>query len=214
MENGKMYRPKHFDANETAALHQFMREESFALLVTAPDGVPTASHLPIFLDTETGGPDRLLGHMAKANAQWREFDGETEAMVMFWGPHAYVSPTWYQSKKMVPTWNYVTVHAYGKPKVLPLPDDALDVLARLLDVYESEATGPWSMDMLPDEFIEKQLKGIVAFEIPIDRLEGKFKLSQNRPPADREGVIKGLRQAGYPDAKAIAKLMEENSSNG
>ncbi len=211
-----MYRPRHFDTDDTSALHQLMRDEGFALLVTAPGGVPQASHLPFILDTETGGPARLLGHMAKANSQWREFDGKTEAMVMFWGPHAYVSPTWYVSEKMVPTWNYVTVHAYGKPRVLSSPDDTTDVLARLLDVYESEATGPWSMDMLPDEFIEKQLKGIVAFEIPIDRLEGKFKLSQNRSPADREGVIKGLREAGHPraEAKAIARLMEKNSSGG
>ena len=209
-----MYRPRHYDIDDTSALHKLMREESFALLVTAPDGVPVASHLPIFLDTESGGPDRLLGHMAKANSQWRDFDGETEAMVMFWGPHAYVSPTWYESEKMVPTWNYVTVHAYGKPRVLSSPDDATDVLERLIGVYESEATGPWSMDKLPGEFLEKQLKGIVAFEIPIDRLEGKFKLSQNRLPADREGAIKGLRETGNAEAEEVARLMAEASPGG
>ncbi len=206
-----MYRPRHYDIDDTSALHKLMREESFALLVTAPDGVPVASHLPIFLDTESGGPDRLLGHMAKANPQWRDFDGEMEAMVMFWGPHAYVSPTWYVSEKMVPTWNYVTVHAYGKPRVLPSPDDATDVLARLIDVYESEATGPWSMDRLPDEYFEKQLKGIVAFEIPIDRLQGKFKLNQKNSAAAREGVIKGLREPGNAEAEKVARLMAEAS---
>ena len=209
MENERMYRPKHFDIDDPSSLHQFMRDESFVLLVTAPGGVPVASHIPLFLDVEGGGPDRLLGHVAKANTQWQAFDGKTEAMAMFWGPHAYVSPSWYKSEKMVPTWNYVTVHAYGKPTLLPDPDDAADVLARLLGVYESEATGPWSMDRLPDEFIEKQLRGIVAFEMPIDRLEGKFKLSQNRSPADREGVIKGLRATGDPGSLEVARLMAE-----
>ena len=204
-----MYRPGHYDIDDTSALHQLMREESFALLVTAPNGVPTANHLPLFLDTESGGPARLLGHMAKANPQWREFDGETEAMVMFWGPHAYVSPTWYVSEKMVPTWNYVTVHAHGTPRVLSSTEDKTDVLTRLIDVYESEATGPWSMDRLPDEFIEKMLNGIVAFEMPIDRLEGKFKLNQKNSAADRDGVIKGLRGSGDPESLEVARLMAE-----
>ena len=177
--------------------------------MTAPEGVPTASHIPLFLDTESDGPDRLLGHVAKANTQWRDFDGETEAMAMFWGPHAYVSPSWYQSEKMVPTWNYVTVHAYGKPRVLAEPKDARDVLARLIDAYESDATGNWSMDRLPETFVEKQLKGIVAFEMPIGRLQGKFKLSQNRSAADREGVIEGLRGSGDPESLEVARLMAE-----
>ena len=204
-----MYRPRHFDIDDAAVLRRFMREQSFALLVTAPKGVPTASHIPLFLDTDGDGPDRLLGHVAKANTQWRDFDGETEAMAMFWGPHAYVSPSWYQSEKMVPTWNYVTVHAYGKPRVLAEPKDARDVLARLIDAYESDATGNWSMDRLPETFVEKQLKGIVAFEMPIGRLQGKFKLSQNRSAADREGVIEGLRGSGDPESLEVARLMAE-----
>ena len=204
-----MYRPRHFDVDDAAVLRRFMREQSFALLVTAPKGVPTASHIPLFLDTDGDGPDRLLGHVAKANTQWRDFDGETEAMAMFWGPHAYVSPSWYQSEKMVPTWNYVTVHAYGKPRVLAEPKDARDVLARLIDAYESDATGNWSMDRLPETFVEKQLKGIVAFEMPIGRLQGKFKLSQNRSAADREGVIEGLRGSGDPESLEVARLMAE-----
>ena len=207
-----MYRPRHFDVDDAAVLRRFMREQSFALLVTAPKGVPTASHIPLFLDTDGDGPDRLLGHVAKANTQWRDFDGETEAMAMFWGPHAYVSPSWYQSEKMVPTWNYVTVHAYGKPRVLPEPKDARDVLARLIGVYESDATGNWSMDRLPETFVEKQLKGIVAFEMPIGRLQGKFKLSQNRSAADRAGVIEGLRGSGDPESLEVARLMAEINS--
>ena len=204
-----MYRPRHFDIDDAAVLHRFMREKSFVLLVTAPEGVPTASHIPLFLDTDGDGPDRLLGHVAKANTQWRDFDGETEAMAMFWGPHAYVSPHWYESEKMVPTWNYLTVHAYGKPKVLSEPKDARDVLARLIDVYESDTTGNWSMDRLPETYVEKQLNGIVAFEMPVDRLQGTFKLSQNRSAVDREGAIKGLRGTGDPESLEVARLMAE-----
>ncbi len=204
-----MYRPRNFDIDDAAVLHRFMQDQSFALLVTAPEGVPTASHIPLFLVTDSEGPDRLLGHVAKANPQWQAFDGETEAMAMFWGPHAYVSPNWYESEKMVPTWNYVTVHAYGQPKVLSEPKDARDVLARLIDVYESDATGNWSMDRLPESFIEKMLNGIVAFEMPIGRLEGKFKLSQNRSAADREGAIEGLRGTGDPESLEVARLMAE-----
>ena len=206
-----MYRPRLFKMDDPAALHRLMREESFALLVTAPGGVPVASHIPLFLDTVGDGPDRLLGHVAKANPQWREFDGETEAMAMFWGPHAYVSPGWYESRKMVPTWNYVTVHAYGKPRIMPDPADARAVLQRLVATYESEASGPWSMDRLPDSYVEKQLKGIVAFEMPIDRLEGKFKLSQEKSEADRAGAIRGLEGSDDPGAREVARLMAEVS---
>jgi len=205
-----MYRPPHFDVTDIDALHRHMREQSFALMITTADGAPVASHVPLLLDTDAGGPGRLLGHVAKANPQWLAFDGETDALALFWGPHAYVSPTWYVSETMVPTWNYVTVHAYGRPRVLSDPADARDVLARLTGSYESAATGPWRMDSLPDEYVEKQLKGIVAFEMPIARLEGKFKLSQNRSDADRQGAIDGLEATGGADAEALARLMKAN----
>jgi transcriptional regulator len=207
-----MYRPRLFDIEDSAVLSDFMHAQSFALLVTATDGAPVASHIPLLLDSgKDGGGEhgRLLGHVAKANNQWQAFDGKTEAMAIFWGPHAYISPNWYESEKMVPTWNYVTVHAYGKPKVISDPAGVADIIKRLTDTYESDATGNWSMDSLPKDFVEKQLKGIVAFEMPIERLEGKFKLSQNRQPKDREGAIKGLRQTGDAEAEEVARLMAE-----
>jgi len=203
-----MYRPRHFDIDDPAILENFMREQSFALLITTIDGAPFASHIPLLLDTD-GGNRRLLGHVAKANKQYLDFDGKTEALVVFWGPHAYVSPNWYASEKMVPTWNYVTVHAYGNPRTLSEPDEARSVLERLTEAYESDATRNWSMDGLPDDFVNSQLKGIVAFEMPLDRVEGKFKLSQNRQPADRKGVIKGLRATGDTEAVEVARLMTE-----
>jgi len=204
-----MYRPRQFDMDDSATLFRAMRENSFAILVTAADGALTASHIPLYLDTEGGGPARLLGHVARANGQWQAFDGETEAMAVFPGAHAYVSPSWYVSRKMVPTWNYVAVHAYGKPRVIADAAGARAVLERLVATYESPATGPWSMARLPDDFIDSQIKGIVAFDMPVDRLEGKFKLSQNRSAEDRAGVIVGLEGTGDPTARSVAELMKD-----
>lgn len=204
-----MYRPRHFDINDNSALFRVMRDNSFALLVSAGGGGLVASHIPLSLNADGEGPRRLFGHVARANDQWRGFDGKTEAMAVFQGVHAYVSPSWYVSETMVPTWNYVAVHAYGRPKVIA---DAAAVrvhLERLVATYESPATGPWSMDRLPDDYVQRMIKGIVAFEMPIERLEGKFKLSQNRSAADREGAIKGLEGSGDAVAREVARLMRE-----
>ncbi len=209
MENRLMYRPRHYDIDDVQVLHRFMQDQSFALLVTAGDGAPFASHIPLLLDQDTGDQGRLLGHVAKANPQWQAFDGKTEAMAVFWGPHAYISPSWYETVTMVPTWNYVTVHAYGKPTVIDDPETVRQGQAQLVDTYESEATGNWSMDALPEEFLGKMLNGIVAFEMPIGRLEGKFKLNQKNSAADREGAIRGLRQTGNAEAEEVARLMEK-----
>ena len=209
-----MYRPRHFDIDDVQVLHRFMRDQSFALLVTTEDGAPFASHIPLLLDRDTGDQGRLLGHVAKANPQWRAFDGKTEAMAVFWGPHAYISPNWYETETMVPTWNYVTVHAYGKPTVIDDPETVRRGQAQLVDTYESDATGNWSMDALPDDYLGKMLGAIVAFEMPIERLQGNFKLSQNRQPKDREGAIEGLRQTGNAEAEEVARLMAEfNTDN-
>jgi transcriptional regulator len=203
-----MYRPKHFDMDDSSALFAMMRENSFAILVTTDGGMLAASHIPLYLDT-AGGSTRILGHVARANPQWQAFDGKNEAMAVFHGVHAYVSPSWYVSQKMVPTWNYVAVHAYGKPKIIADAAGARAVLERLIAAYESSATGPWSMAKLPEAYVQNQIKGIVAFEMPIDRLEGKFKLSQNRSAADREGAIKGLEGTGDPVAREVARLMKD-----
>ena len=209
-----MYRPRHFDIDDVQVLHRFMRDQSFALLVTTEDGAPFASHIPLLLDRDTGDQGRLLGHVAKATPQWRAFDGKTEAMAVFWGPHAYISPNWYETETMVPTWNYVTVHAYGKPTVIDDPETVRQGQAQLVDTYESDATGNWSMDALPDDYLGKMLGAIVAFEMPIERLQGNFKLSQNRQPKDREGAIEGLRQTGNAEAEEVARLMAKfNTDN-
>ncbi len=214
MENRPMYRPRHYDIDDQETLFRFMRAQSFALLVTAEDGAPFASHIPLLLDQDTGDQGRLLGHVAKANPQWQAFDGKTEAMAVFWGPHAYISPSWYETVTMVPTWNYVTVHAYGKPTVIDDPETVRQGQAQLVDTYESDATGNWSMDDMDGDYQKNMLKGIVAFEMPIGRLQGKFKLNQKNSAADREGAIKGLRQTGDAEAEEVARLMAEFNPGG
>ncbi len=174
-----MCRPRHFDIDDASTNSAFMRTQSFALLVTNIDGVPFASHIPLLLE-DGGEHGRLIGHLSKANSQWQGFDGETKALAVFWGPHAYISPNWYASERMVPTWNYVTVHAYGKPAVIDDPDAIRQGQADMVDYYESDATGNWSMDDMDEDYQKNMLKGIVAFEMPIDRLEGKFKLNQKK----------------------------------
>ena len=203
-----MYVPEKFAVDDETVLHEFMRRYDFALLVTAAGGVPTASHLPILLQVGDAGAV-LQGHMARANPQWRDFMVIDEALVIFQGPHAYVSPSWYDTAPMVPTWNYTAVHAYGKPTLIEDAAAMRDHLGRLADLHEKGRETPWSLDGVAADFIASMQKGIVAFEIPIDRLEGKFKLSQNRQAVDREGARRSLAGSGDPAAMAVAALMAD-----
>ena len=199
-----MYVPKAFREDDVARLHGFLRAWSFALLVTDVDGEPVATHLPLVLDERAAPDGRLIGHVARPNPQWRAFDGRRQALAIFSGPHAYVSPTWYATAPAVPTWNYAAVHAYGRPRVLEGLDATRDAVARLVAVHDPA----WRLADQPADFIAGMLRGIVAFEMPIERLEGKLKLSQNRPAADRPGVVRALRSGGAP-GRAVAELMEE-----
>ena len=198
-----MYVPKAFREDDLGRLHGFLRAWSFALLVTDVDGVPGATHLPLVLDAGSGTQGRLIGHVARANPQWRTFDGTREALAVFSGPHAYVSPTWYATAPAVPTWNYGAVHVYGRPRVLEGADATRDAVARLVTEHDPG----WPLGDQPEEFIAGMLRGIVAFEMPIERLEGKLKLSQNRPAADRPGIVAALRGGGEVE-RAVADLME------
>ena len=201
-----MYLPSTFKINDPSIINDLMRSYSFAQLVTNVNGIPFASHIPLLLD-QVESQGRLLGHVAKANKQWVGFDGTNEALIVFTGPHAYISPNWYTSENLVPTWNYISVHAYGKPRIISDPIDAVDVMRRLVEFYENDDTGNWSIDNLDSNFKEKKLKGIVTFEIPIDRVEGKFKLSQNRALLDRQGAIQGLIDSGGVEEKKLAQFM-------
>ena len=198
-----MYVPKAFREDDVARLHEFIRAWSFGLLVTDVDGVPGATHLPFVLDAAAGAQGRLIAHVARANPQWQTFDGTRQALAVFGGPHAYVSPTWYAASPAVPTWNYAAIHAYGHPRILEGAEATRDAVERL--VREHDAS--WRLADQPVEFVAGMLRGIVAFELPIDRLEGKLKLSQNRPAADRPGIVRALRGGGEVE-RAVADLME------
>ncbi len=203
-----MYIPKHFAEDDPGTLSSVIKSASFASLITSNNGVPYATHLPLSLDTRNGDHGTILGHVARANDHWEQFDGETTALAIFTGINAYIGPNWYSSDNMVPTWHYMTVHAYGKPRVKKNPDDVLNILERLTADHESDASGNWTMDKMDPKILRGMLKGIVAFEMPIDRIEGKAKLGQNKKRGDRLGAIDGLNQTGESTSQKVASEME------
>lgn len=210
-----MYNPRHFAKDDIPALQEFVRRQGFATLVTAGPGGLFASHLPMLFDPEPAPYGTLRGHLARANPHWREATPEIAALAVFTGPQGYISPNWYPSKRetgrVVPTWNYVAVHAYGALRVFDDVDRLRSLVSALTDKHEAALPQPWKIDDAPAEFIAVQLKAIVGIEIPIARWEGKWKLSQNRPEADREGVVQGLRAAGDSSSLAIADLVARES---
>ena len=203
-----MYVPNKFAEHDPAACQKFIQANEFGLLVSSGDGRPFASHLPFGLDRDRGPYGTLFGHMTRANPHWREF-GQSEMLVVFSGPHTYISPRWYRTTPNVPTWNYVAVHGYGRPRLIDDPVAMRSLLARQVEIQEAGQAHPWSIDELADDYIAAMIRGIVAFEIPLDRLEGKWKLNQNRTAADQAGVIDALRQISDPNAATIAGLMAD-----
>ncbi|MDP6705238.1 MAG: FMN-binding negative transcriptional regulator [Alphaproteobacteria bacterium] len=204
-----MYIPKQFTETDAGRLEALIESHGFALVVTTDaEGLPVASHLPLIYEAGRGPHGSLLGHVARANPQWRHFEDGTEVLAVFSGPHAYISPSWYEDHPAVPTWNYATVHVYGRPRIVDDAGETRGMLARLVDAHEAGFVSPWRMD-LPADYEDRMVRGIVAFEIEISRLEGKFKLSQNRPAMDRVTVADQLAASGHDDATGIARLMRE-----
>jgi transcriptional regulator len=199
-----MYIPKAFREDDLNTLHKLMREYSFATLITQHEGVPFATHLPFILDAKRGPNGTLLAHMARANPQWRDFKSEQEVLVIFQGPHAYVSPSWYEVELSVPTWNYAVVHAYGIPRLVEEGEELYTILKILIQTHEAQFENAWPFQ-LSNDYLQKMMRGIVGFEIEITRLEGKFKLSQNRTESEREKVIAALHESA--DTQSIAELM-------
>jgi transcriptional regulator len=197
-----MYVPRHFSIEDQARMVEFMRRNSFALLTTCAETGPFVSHLPLLY-----ADGKLIGHMARANPQWRHFASDKETLAVFWGPHAYISPAWYDTPNQVPTWNYETVHAYGNARIVEDTAGTLAVLRELVGTYESGFATPWTMEKLPDGHAEGMTRGIVAFEIEITRLEGKAKLSQNKSVKDRENAAAMLESLGGEDNTRTAALM-------
>ena len=203
-----MYIPKAFREDDINTLHAFIREYSFAALITQQDGVPFASHLPFLLDADRGPYGTLLAHMARANPQLHDFNKEQEVLVIFQGPHAYITPSWYEVELSVPTWNYAVVHAYGLPRLMEEKSELYDLLKILIQTHEAHFEKPWPFQ-LPDDYLQKMMQGVVGFEIQITRLEGKFKLSQNRTTSEREKVIDALQDSSDTLSTGIAQLMSD-----
>jgi transcriptional regulator len=206
-----MYTPRSFAIDDLQQMQQHMLDTRLAMVVTHGAQGLQASHLPLLLRPDQGPNGTLYGHFARANPQWKELQEGAEALVIFAGADAYVSPGFYPGKaehgKVVPTWNYVAVHAYGTAQVITDAEPLLDLVSALTDRHEAGRAQPWKVADAPADYIDGMLKAIVGFALPIQRLEGKRKLSQNRSSADMAGVREGL--AASPDAqdRALAHLM-------
>lgn len=201
-----MYTPPSFEETDQTKLHDFIEQHSFATLVSHAGPEPIASHLPLLLDRETTSHGRLIGHMARANSQWQQAEGH-RVLAIFAGPHAYISPAWYEAQNVVPTWNYVAVHVSGVLSVDRDRDLARETVRKYVDFYELGMERPWSIDDVDDGFLDGLLDAIVSFEIPITNIEGKWKLSQNHTAERRRKVIQSLQARKSEDARQIADLM-------
>ena len=204
-----MYVPAAFAETEPATLHAFMRRHSFAVLTSAGVGGLFASHLPLLIDPDAGPRGELFGHMARANPHWRRAEGEV--LAVFSGPHAYISPSWYEEDGTVPTWNYAAVHAYGTFRVVEDRDALLDILRRSVAAYEGPRPEPWAFDESAPH-VRAMLGAIVGFRVEISRLEGKWKLNQNHPEPRRERVIRALGTSTDPAEREVATLMAASAT--
>jgi transcriptional regulator len=208
-----MYLPKQFEETNLTILHGLIRSHPFATLVTYGETGLEVNHLPFLLDPGRGEYGTLRGHVARANPVWQQLAGTSESIAVFQGPECYISPGWYPSKqehgKVVPTWNYAVVHAYGVARAIEDGAWLLELVGELTDTHEAPRAQPWKVTDAPAEFIDKLIESIVGIEIPITKINGKWKVSQNRPPADRQGVIAGLEARPDEASQAMASLVQQ-----
>lgn len=202
-----MYLPEHFKEINPERISALIEGHPFGMLVTTTENGPFVSHLPFLFERSGGSQGKLLGHMARANLQWQHLVAGIEVLAVFQGPHAYVSPSWYSSPG-VPTWNYAVVHLRGKPRLIEGEAELEALVEQLTHVHESRMPSPWQ-PKLAGERRSKLLDMIVGFEIEITHIQGKFKLSQNRPPEDQRQVIEALSRSDNQTDTAVAKLMSE-----
>jgi transcriptional regulator len=215
-----MYQPTHghFREDRLDVQHALIRAHPFGALVTVgPEGL-VANHFPFIVDAGASRLGTLRAHMARANGQWKGLDGKGEALVIFQGPHRYITPAWYPAKaetgKVVPTWNYALVHVYGRPRIVEDREWLLRHVSELTDVNEASRPVPWAVSDAPEEFVGALLKAIVGVEIEIARIEGKWKTSQNQPEAAREGVVRGLEAHADERSLAMAELVKGTIGTG
>jgi transcriptional regulator len=197
-----MYTPESFRESDRRVAFELIDSYGFATLISGSAREPVVSHIPLILDRSESSRPRLLGHVARANPHWKHFDGAEPAVAIFHGPHAYVSPSWYANHPSVPTWNYAVVHVRGAPAVVG-EEETWGILRRLIAKYEAGRSEPWN-GALPPGKVEDDLKAIVGFQMPVDHLEAKFKLSQNKDEADRAGALAGLEREDSAESRALA----------
>ncbi len=208
-----MYIPKVHEENRIEVLHDLIESQPLASLVTMGRSGLFASHLPMVIERESAKHGLLKGHLSRANPQWRDFLPSVEALAIFSGPQHYITPSWYPEKletgKVVPTWNYAVVHAYGHLKVIEDTAWLMDHLKSLTSIHEAALSQSWKVSDAPADYIESLAKGIVGLELPIERLEGKWKVSRNQPERNRIGVVKGLERLGTPESLAMKALVAD-----
>jgi transcriptional regulator len=207
-----MYIPKANRETRIPVMHDLIAAHPFGLLVTVGASGLMASHIPIVLKQSGSEFGTLQAHIARANEQWSDLVPSIDALAIFAGPHHYISASWYPGAKedgaVVPTWNYVVVHAHGPLRVIEDPEWLRAHLVRLADIHESGSVNPWKVSDAPPEFIREQMRGIVGLEMPIRRLEGKWKVSQNKNERDRNAVLEGLADLNTPESMAMRKLVD------
>ncbi|WP_066307185.1 FMN-binding negative transcriptional regulator [Bacillus sp. FJAT-29814] len=200
-----MYIPKHFKLDDEEVIYDFIETYSFATLFSQHNGQPYATHLPLILNKSENA---LYGHFARPNEQWKDAENQ-QVLVIFQGPHCYISPSWYETAKAVPTWNYVAIHVYGKLEIIEDPNVIAESLHDMVNKYE-QPDSPYSLSDVDPHYIEGMTKGIVAFKINITKIEAKAKLSQNHPVERQESVIKNLENSSKPENIQVAALMRKN----
>jgi transcriptional regulator len=208
-----MYQPAHHREDRLEVQHALIRAFPLGTLVTVGQSGMVANHVPFLIDSERSKLGTLRAHIARANPLWREVDPTAEALVVFQGAERYITPSWYETKretgKVVPTWNYAVVHAYGPIKVIENQAWLRTQIEDLTRAHEGTRAEPWAVSDAPESFVAAMARGIVGMEIEIARIEGKWKVSQNRPEADRRGVVEGLHGEGEPAAADMAALVAE-----
>jgi transcriptional regulator len=204
-----MYTPDHFAMDDFDTIRDFIIAHNFAALIGRDaDDQMIASHLPFMFDATRGDKGTLIAHMARANPHWQGFAADADALVIFQGPHAYISPSWYVNDPAVPTWNYLAVHAYGRPLIIDDETEKRAMFERLVATHEAGFETPWQLEG-PEDFLAKMSRGTVAFEIEVSRFDAKAKLGQNRKAGDPQGVIQNLRRQNDQTAGSLADITEQ-----
>lgn len=205
-----MYTPSSFKEENPDILFDLIEKHNFGVLFSQHQEIPEATHLPFIVERDKGNQGSLVAHFAKANKHWKNIDDQKELLVVFQGPHTYISPSWYVNRAEVPTWNYATVHIFGKPKIIIETDQLKEMVTRLTHFHEDKTESNWSIDEVSKKDFEIDLKAIVGIEIEITRMEGKFKFNQNKHIEDQKKVIKNLDELDISD---VSEIMKKNLPN-